>query len=294
MSGIAWAILAGLSFGVFQAVNRRANQVIDAFRTTFGVVVVGAVGVALVTVLTQDLNAAVSAPLRSYLFFAAAGIVHFFVGWTLLALSQQRIGAARTGAVLASTPLIASVGAALFLDEELGTATWMGVFLVTAGVALLSLRGGGVGGVTQRVPWFALAAATSWATSPLFIRQGLEGLRVPLVGVTVGLVGAALAYAVFFAVRRHDSADPTGLGNAKVRWWIVSAGTVVALAITAQWTAFDLAPIGVGYALMQLSAPVVIVVAPLLIGGEMERITLRLMLAVSAILAGSIIVALTG
>lgn len=293
MNGIAWAIVAGISFGLFQAVNRRANQVVDAFRTTFGLVVVGAVGVGAVALISQDLAAARSAPLASYLYFAAAGVVHFFVGWTLLALSQQRIGASRTGAVLASTPLIASVLAALVLDEALGAITWLGVLLVTAGVALLSLRGG-IPGVAQTVPWFALAAAASWATSPLFIRKGLEGLGAPLVGVAVGLLAAAVSYAIFFAVRGQITQDPTGLANRAVRSWIVIAGVVVAAAIAAQWTAFDLAPIGVGYALMQLAAPVVIVAAPLIVGGEMERVTPVLILAVTAIVSGSVIVAITG
>lgn len=294
MSGILAAAIAGVSFGLFQSVNRRANQLVDGFRSTFGVVVVGAVGLAVVVVLTQDLAAAGRAPLSAYAFFAAAGVIHFFFGWTLLAFSQQRIGAASTGAVLATTPLMASLLAALALGEALPAVTWAGVVLVTAGVALLSLRNRNVGAIRQTVPWFALGAALSWSASPLFIRWGLEGLGVPLVGVLVGLSAAALAFAVFFAVRRQLRIDPTGLAKAPTRWWIMLAGVIVAIAITAQWTAFDLIPIGVGYAVMQITPPVVIFTAPFIVGGEMERLTPTLLIALAAILSGSAIVALTG
>lgn len=294
MNGIVWAVMAGVSFGLFQSVNRRANQLVDGFRSTFGVVVVGALGLAVVVAVTQDLEAALGAPVAAFAFFAAAGVIHFFAGWTLLAFSQQRIGAARTGAVLAATPLMASILAAVILDEALHPVTWVGVALVTGGVALLSLRNRTSGLVRQSVPWHALGAAMSWSASPLFIRWGLERLRVPLVGVLVGLIAAAVAFAVFFVVRRQIGFDPTGLGSMPARMWVVIAGTIVAIAITAQWTAFDLIPIGVGYAVMQITPPVVIVSAPLIVGGEMERPTPTLLVAVAAILGGSAIVALTG
>lgn len=294
MNGIAWAVVAGVSFGLFQSVNRRANQLIDGFRSTFGVVVVGAVGLAAVVAFTQDLEVARRAPIAAFAFFAGAGVIHFFAGWTLLAFSQQRIGAARTGAVLASTPLMASVLAAVVLDEALHPVTWAGVALVTGGVALLSLRNRASGVVRQTVPWHALGAALSWSASPLFIRWGLAQLGLPLVGVLVGLVAAAVAFAVFFLVRRQLGVDPTGLATMPARAWVVIAGAIVALAITAQWSAFDLIPIGVGYAVMQITPPVVIVTAPLIVGGEMERPTPALLVAVAAILGGSAIVALTG
>lgn len=291
MTGIMWGILAGVSFGCFQLANRRANQLVDAFRVTFGVVVVGATALGVIVVTSQDLTAARSGPARAYLLFAAAGVVHFIGGWTCLALSQQRIGAATTGAVVAATPLVASLLASLVLDERLTVVTWLGVVLVTAGVAMLSLRGDHVSARRVTVPWFALGAAASWGTSPLFIRWGLELLPMPLVGVFVGLSAAALVYLGAFLVSgRLRAGPPTGAALG----WIVTAGSIVAFAIAAQWLAVALAPIAVAYALMQLSSPVVVVAAPIVIGGVFERLTVRLVLAVAAIGAGSVMVVLTG
>ena len=179
MGGAAWALFAGVSFGIFQAVNRRANQLIDPYRTTFGLLLVAVVGLSIISVATQDLTLIPSAPMYAFVAFGAAGVIHFFFGWTFLSLSQQRIGAANTGVVTAATPLIGSLLAALVLDEALGAIALAAIFLVSVGVILIARRTGG-SGQQLTFPWFALAASLSWGTSPLFIRWGLEGLSSPV------------------------------------------------------------------------------------------------------------------
>ena len=62
MSGIAWAVMAGGGFGFFQAVNRRANQLIDPYRGTFRLLLIAVVVLGAVTVTTQDLALVRSAP----------------------------------------------------------------------------------------------------------------------------------------------------------------------------------------------------------------------------------------
>ncbi len=288
MSGVAFAITAGVGFGIFQAVNRRANLGVDAYRATFGLLAIGTLGLSAVSIATQDLGALTTAPISSLAFYGAAGIVHFFFGWTFLTLSQQRVGASRTGAALAATPLVASVLAAFVLDEGLTPIIGSGVALVVAGLTVLSLRGMESSRTGRhRVPWSALGAAISWGTSPLFIRWGLEGLPAPLLGVTVGIGSATLAYAVALTITgRWGSLPRANLP------WILLAGSVVAVAIAAQWTSYDLIAIAVAITLMQLSAPVVIVAAPLIVKTDMERVTAPLVIGTVLIMAGSILVIL--
>ncbi len=290
MSGIAYAITAGIGFGLFQAVNRRANTGLDAYRPTFGLLAVGTVALASVSALTQDLDLLADAPFRSYTFFAAAGIVHFFFGWTFLSLSQQQVGAGRTGATAAAAPLVASILAAIALGEGLTLVIVLGVLLVVAGLAILSLRAmDHADRSIRRIPWFGLAAATSWGVSPLFIRWGLEDVPAPLLGVTVGLAAATLAYAVALTVSRRWKAGP--IPAAKLGW-IGLAGLLVAVAIASQWTSYDLIRIAVAITLMQLAAPVVIVAAPWIVGTDMERITVPLVVGTVLIMGGSILVIL--
>lgn len=286
MGGAAWALLAGVSFGVFQAVNRRANQLIDPYRATFALLLVAVVGLGIYSAATADLSLLSSAPLLAFLSFGAAGVIHFFFGWTFLSLSQQRIGAANTGVVTAATPLVGSLLAALVLDEALGMIALAAVALVSAGVILIARRTSG-GDQRLTYPWFALGASLSWGTSPLFIRWGLEGLPSPVIGVTIGLASAATLYAVVLASGRA----PTTAGTPpEVRRWILMGGALVAVAIAAQWTALDLVEVNVVVTLQQVATPVVVLVAPFIVGTAIERWTWRLILGMVAVIAGSTLV----
>ncbi len=280
------AIAAGFAFAGFQTANRRANQVIDAYRGTFLILAVGLVGLTAIVLFTQDLHVIVGAPITAYLAFAAAGIVHFFFGWTFLALSQQRIGAARSGAISASAPLFAAIVAALALSEPLTVPVLVGVLLVVAGVAALSM-GRGVEEAGKLMPWFGLAAALSWGISPLFIRWGLARLDVPLIGVTFGVLAATVTYGIALTVTgrlRQESIPRAAVP------WMVAAGVFVATGITLQWTAYDLITIAPALTLMQISSPVVIVVAPLVVGTAVEKPTPLMILGAAAIIAGSVVV----
>lgn len=289
MSGIGYALGAGLGFGLFQTVNRRTNQLLDAYRATFLTLLVGLLVLSVVVVLTQDLGELRRAPVTAHLGFAAAGIVHFFFGWTFLSLSQQRVGAARTGALVAAAPLFGTVAAAIALSEPVTLPMLSGVLLVTAGLVALSVRHG-TGPTGTAAPWFGLAAALSWGSSPLFIRWGLERLPVPLIGVTVGLLAAAVTYGIALVVagRRHPRpAIPAG----SLRW-VMAGGTLVAIAIAMQWTSYDLITIAAALTLMQIATPVVIVAAPIVVGTMVERPTFMMLVGAAAVMAGSTVVVL--
>jgi uncharacterized membrane protein len=224
--------------------------------------------------------------LYAFVAFGAAGVIHFFFGWTFLSLSQQRIGAANTGVVTAATPLIGSLLAALVLDEALGPIALAAIFLVSVGVILIARRTSG-SGQQLTFPWFALAASLSWGTSPLFIRWGLEGLSNPVIGVTIGLTAAAAVYAVGLASGRAPTTSGT---PPEVRRWILIGGILAAAAIAAQWTALDLVEVNVVVTLQQVATPVVVLAAPFIVGTAIERWTWRLILGMVCVIAGSTMV----
>ena len=109
MSGIVWAILAGLGFGIFQTLNRKASENLDALRGTFILIVISAIILIVISIITVDFAVIQSAPLMAIFYFGLAGFIHFFVGWTLLSYSQMQIGAARTGAIIGTMPLFGLV-----------------------------------------------------------------------------------------------------------------------------------------------------------------------------------------
>ena len=142
MSGIFMAVLAGLSFGLFQTFNRKASEGgrLDSLRGTFVLIGVSALVMIVIALLTSDLRLLHTAPITALLAFVVAGFIHFFIGWTLISVSQKQIGAARTGAVIGTMPLFGLVVDLLLYQERFTWQPLLGVLLVVAGVFVVSSR----------------------------------------------------------------------------------------------------------------------------------------------------------
>ena len=138
MIGIMWGVIAGLGFGLFQTLNRRAGQGLDVFRATFILLLVCTVLMIIASVATEDLSILRKVPWSAFINLGLAGFFHFLVGWTLLSVSQQRVGAARTGALVGASPLFATAIAAVTIGEVLSLPTLLGIILVVTGVYLVS------------------------------------------------------------------------------------------------------------------------------------------------------------
>lgn len=317
MTGALWAVGSGLGFGLFQSLNRRALAGMDVAASTFIQVVVSAVVLALVSLLTVDVGLLASAPAGSLLAFALVGFIHFFVGWTLLNLGQTLIGAARTGPLLATTPLFGAVLAAVWLQEVPGLVTVLGMALTVAGVLVLSTEREALVEVPteSEVPSVrqdvrrsdvamltrtrrragvlaALGTALCWAVSPIFIREGLEGLPSPLLGVTVSMVASALVFGAVLALRRRRLADR--IDSATALGFKVVAGLLVGLSTWMRWIAIDLTTVAVVLSINAISVPTVLVLAPLVVGREHERVTARVWLGAALVVAGSLVLILKG
>jgi uncharacterized membrane protein len=133
-----------------------------------------------------------------------------------------------------------------------------------------------------------VATAFLWALSPVFTVEGLEELDSPLLGVTIGLVFSAVAYALVLAATPGDRRSARDLPREGVALKLVS-GVLVALAIWGRWEALDLADVGVVLALNLLAVPTVLLLAPLIAGRHLERVDARIWLGAGLVVAGSLI-----
>ncbi len=131
-------MVAGAGFGVFQSFNRRAGRSIDSYVSTFLLLVVSSIILVVISLLTEDLSLLGQAPLMAFVSFGLAGFVHFFLGWTFLNLSQKLVGAARTSALIGTTPLFAFIVGLVFFGEVLSLPVIIGIILLIAGVYLVS------------------------------------------------------------------------------------------------------------------------------------------------------------
>jgi drug/metabolite transporter (DMT)-like permease len=284
-------LLAAVGFGVTQIINRKANQRLDAFRTAFLMLV--AVELVLLgrAVLTGELAKLLTAPWWAAAVFAVATLLHFGAGWTLLAASQQRVGVARTGALVSTAPLMGALLAALFLDEPLTLAMALGVVVVVMGVAVLSLSAGSEPTGRWTNPWLGLSVGLIWGSTPSLIRLGLSGFDAPVLGLTIGLGLSLVVQGILLSVAGTWRRSPIPASTYR---WMAAGGVSGAVGITAQWISFDRTTIAVAISLQQLAVLVVLVLVPFAFHEPLERITGRLLTGVAAVLTGTLVVVLTG
>jgi drug/metabolite transporter (DMT)-like permease len=321
MSGVVWACLAGVGFGLFQSANRLAIAGLDVLRSTFIQLVVSVLVLGGMCLVTEDLGDLWSMPVSAIANFSAAGLIHFFVGWTLLNASQQRLGATRTSPLLAATPLFGAAIAAVTLREIPGLGSVLGIALIIAGVnavaaersprAPAAVAGSSahdrlgsasssatpVPGNGDPTPWtaylFGLGTALCWAVSPIFTRRGLEDADSPLLGVTVGLAAAVVVYALALAVGRRVRPRGGRAPRAAVGWKLV-AGVLCGLSTWSRWYALSLTQVAVVLGLGLLSVPTVAVLAPLAVGREAEPVTPRLLAGIALVLCGALVLIVRG
>lgn len=292
MSGAAWALVAAVAFGVTQIFNRKANQLVDAYRTAFGMLVVTEMILIIRLVVTGEFALLADAPVASVLYFVGSTSIHYVGGWTLIALSQQKIGVARSQALVGAAPVVGAVLAAVILDEALTVPVVAGVLIAVAGVWMVSMSATtDVKGVPWSNPWYALTAAALWGISPQLIRLGLEGLDSPLVGVTIGLAFTVPIHGLVLMIVKPRRTEPV---PATAFRWMVLAGIVGALAVSAQWISFGLTSVAIAITVQQLAALVVVGLVPFVFSEPIERVTLRLVIGAVTMLAGSALLVLAG
>jgi drug/metabolite transporter (DMT)-like permease len=236
-----------------------------------------------------DVSLLFAAPPAAVLIFGVTTLFHFVGGWTLLALSQQSIGVARTGALISAAPIIGTLVAAVALDEPLTVSIAAGVVLAVIGVAMISLSGRVAGSGEWRRPWLALTVALIWGSTPLLIRLGLERYDHPVEGLTIGLASSVLVYALLLAITGRWKGPVPGTALR----WMIFGGVCGAIAVAAQWVSFDLTTIAVAITVQQLSVLFVIALVPFMFKQPFERMNPRFFAGAVMVLGGATIVLLS-
>ena len=288
MNGALLAAASGIGFGLFQSVNVRALRAAeDSYASTFVQVSVAAAVLAAASLAAGQLDGVLDAPLWAIGDFALAGLLHFLAGWSLLNLSQQRIGAARTSPLLTTVPVFGIVIAAVTIGQLPGAIALAAIALMCAGAYVVAMRGG----LESPRPADALpglGCAFLWALSPIFILRGLEGFDSPVAGLTVGLIVSVAVFAPLYALwRGRERAWATLKGSiGKLK---LLAGVLVAVSTWWRWAALEDATVGAVLALNLLSVPVVLFFAPVLAGRHIERVTTGLWAGAGLVVSGALI-----
>jgi drug/metabolite transporter (DMT)-like permease len=285
------AAASGVGFGLFQTLNIRAVRGMDPFASTFLQIAVAALALLAASLVSGGLAALVDAPPDSLAYFAAAGVLHFIAGWTLLNVSQKRIGAARTSPLLTTVPLFGIAIAALTVGQLPEAVELPAIGLMVLGAYVVVSRGAGGRHTRPADALPALACALCWALSPALTVRGLEGLDDPLLGLTLGLVVSTVGYLLAFgAWRRGLGLRTAGRGALAVK---LLAGVLVGLSTWGRWAALDSTTVAAVLALNLLSIPVVLVASPLMVGRHAEHVTARVWAGAALVVAGSLLLIVT-
>ncbi len=260
-----------------------------------------------VLLVVMGVNLAVLAPLalvfdpdptitpRAVAAFAAAGIVGTMLGRILFYSGIKRIGASRAEPIKASMPLHATVLAVVFLGEVVTAEQFAGVFLIVAGIALITWDGSrsGVGG--EDTPWIGLAlplvAAVLFALEPIFATIGLrEGTSVFL-GLAIKTGAAMAVFAGYLAVTR-SLPEPGSIPSSELRWYVL-AGVMSTGFLLTYYAGLSVSRVGIVVPIMQTSPLIVLAVSAVFLR-ESERVTGRLLFAVLVVVLGAVTVTLGG
>ena len=285
MSGALWATASGIGYGLFQSLNRRAIRGIDdPYVSTFLQLAMGTLVLVAASLVTEDLSRLAAAPADSIAIFTLAGFVHFVAGWIFFNLSQARIGAARTAPLITLTPLFGLPLAVVLLGELPSPAALAAIVPMVAGAWLVAGRGRGF--EFERGSEFAFGTALMWALSAVLTVEALKGFDSPLLGVTLGMVAATAGMAATLAVRGSLGGVRTIARDSLLLK--LFAGGLLAVATWWRLLALDETAVGVVLAVNLIGVPIVLVLAPLMVGSHLERVTPRVWLGAALVIAGSL------
>jgi drug/metabolite transporter (DMT)-like permease len=292
MSGAVLAAISGVGFGVFQSLNIRAlRDGEDPYASTFVQVLVATALLAVIALAAGELSGVLDAPLWALGYFTLSGLLHFLAGWSLLNLSQSRIGAARTSPLLTTAPVFGAAIALVTIGQVPGVLALCAMGLMCGGAYVVASRGG-IQRVSLRDASAGLGCALMWSISPIFIARGLEGNDSPLAGLVIGLAITVFAYAVLYAIWRGVPGATRSVGYSFTNLKLL-AGALVGLSTWWRWAALDDTSVGAVLALNLLSVPIVLLLAPILAGRSRERVTAGLWAGAGLVVGGALLLVTT-
>jgi drug/metabolite transporter (DMT)-like permease len=284
VSGVLWATFSGIGFGVFQSLNRRAIRGIeDPYVSTFLQLSVATAVLVVASLASEDLSQLGDASAGAIALFALAGIIHFVLGWLLLNMSQARIGASRTAPLITLTPLFGVVLAVVTLGELPSPAALAAIAPIMVGAWLLASRGSRQIAI-ERDSVFAFGTAFMWALSAVLTVEALKGLHSPLLGVTLGLLAATAALGGALLARGSLGAIRSIAGNTLALK--LFAAVLVAFATWFRLLALNETDVAVVLATNLVAVPVTLVLAPIMVGRQLEQVNARVLLGGLLVAAG--------
>jgi len=234
----------------------------------------------------------------SLLWFVLAGLAGSLLGNFWLYSSIERIGASRTQPFIAANALVATALSFVFLGESITPAHAIGVAMIVGGIATIAwetTRGrGGEGSRRHRATslLLPLGAAVAFGTEPILANLGFaQGTPAP-VGLAIKVLVAWLGFSAVFVARGR--LPPVSLLRTSDGRWFVLAGVAYVLFMLGYYVGLVLAPVNVVTPMIITNTLFVIVLSAIFMPRRLERVTWKLVVAATFVVAGALVVTLAG
>jgi DME family drug/metabolite transporter len=228
--------------------------------------------------------------LRFIVWFALAGFLGPGLGHLTSYIGIQRMGVSRSSPVTASSPLWVLMLATAFLGERPGAPVWFGTVGIVAGVVLLSLPD--KDDALAFSEWFRgalifpLAASVLFAIAPIFLKLGFAEQNAPMLGMGVAFTAGTM---VVLAGRHLFPRGGVVRADRRALGWFLFGAVFNVAASTMMITSIMLGDVSIVLPLSRLT-PLWALVLSYFFLRQVERITLRIVIAAILTVAGGILI----
>lgn len=222
--------------------------------------------------------------LTGILWFVVAGVFYPGFGYIAIFKAFERVGVARTAAVLGMSPMISVTIAVLFLGERPGFFELCGTALIVLGVVSISLeKDDGEGGISFRKLLWPILTAVCFGATPILRKTGLQYLPSPVMGMLFSSLGGMfILLACIGFIPRAQRFSRHRLGAVQY----ILTGLIYALAVYLYFLALGKGAVSVVVPLV-LTYPLFVLIIMALAFRKLERITPRLIVGAILTVAGA-------
>ena len=220
--------------------------------------------------------------------FALAGLIHPYLSMYASLEALKRAGTTVASTLAATAPFFSTLGAVLFLGEDLTIAVALATIGIVAGVMVLTFDGFRMARVIRIALIFASIAAVIRGSTHVIGKWGLELLPNPFMATFVAFSMGLICMTIFFRFRYGHL--PRDLPSDGVKYFFYS-GLCIAFAIISMYGALMLGRV-VMISPIIASYPVFTLLSVWAVSAE--RLSRRLVSGVFMVTAGVVVIALAG